>query len=125
MALTHLNENDFNDFIAKNELSVVDFYATWCPPCKMLAPIMEEIGDQAKGFQVAKIDIDQAIEVANEYGVMSIPTLIFFKDGKELQRLVGFRNKDEIMQEINKTICWGWLWMTFKNFIPHNLQPIK
>lgn len=101
MALTHLNENDFNDFIAKNELSVVDFYATWCPPCKMLAPIMEEIGEQAKGFQVAKIDIDQAIEVANEYGVMSIPTLIFFKDGKELQRLVGFRNKDEIMQEIN------------------------
>ena len=101
MALTHLNENDFNDFIVKSELSVVDFYATWCPPCKMLAPIMEEIGEQAKDFQVAKIDIDQAIEVANEYGVMSIPTLIFFKDGKEIQRLVGFRNKDEIMQEIN------------------------
>lgn len=101
MELKHLDETTFKEFTAQEELTIVDFYATWCPPCKMLAPIMEEIAEQAKGYQVAKIDIDQAIDIANEFGVMSIPTVIFFKKGEELQRLVGFRNKDELLDEIN------------------------
>ena len=101
MELTHLNDKNFYDFVAKDTLTVVDFYATWCPPCKMLAPIMEELAEQAKGYEVAKIDIDQAIDIANDFGVMSIPTLIFFKNGNEIQRLVGFRNKDELLDEIN------------------------
>lgn len=101
MELTHLNDKNFYEFVAKDTLTVVDFYATWCPPCKMLAPIMEELAEQAKDYEVAKIDIDQAIDIANDFGVMSIPTLIFFKNGNEIQRLVGFRNKDELLDEIN------------------------
>ena len=62
---------------------------------------MDELASQAKGYQIAKIDIDQAIDVANEFEVMSIPTVIFFKKGEELKRLVGFRNKDELLEEIN------------------------
>lgn len=100
MEILHLNEESFKEFVADKGLTIVDFYATWCPPCKMLAPIMDELAQEANGYQVAKIDIDQEINVANEFGVMSIPTIIFFKDGQEIQRLVGFRNKDELLDEI-------------------------
>ncbi len=100
MEILHLNEDSFKEFVADKGLTIVDFYATWCPPCKMLAPIMDELAQEANGYQVAKIDIDQEINVANEFGVMSIPTIIFFKDGQEIQRLVGFRNKDELLDEI-------------------------
>ena len=102
MEIKHLNDENFKEFIEQKELTVVDFFAQWCPPCKMLAPIMEEIAQEADGYQVAKIDIDQAIDIANEYGVMSIPTIIFYKDGQEIERLVGFRNKDELLDEIKK-----------------------
>ncbi len=101
MELKHLDDKSFKDFIDQKELTIVDFFATWCPPCKMLAPIVEELAQEAEGYQIAKIDIDQAIDIANEYGVMSIPTIIFYKDGQEIQRLVGFRNKDELLDEIN------------------------
>ena len=102
MELKHLDDKSFKDFIDQKELTIVDFFATWCPPCKMLAPIVEELAQEAEGYQIAKIDIDQAIDIANEYGVMSIPTIIFYKDGQEIQRLVGFRNKDELLDEINE-----------------------
>ena len=102
MEIKHLNDENFKEFIEQKELTVVDFFAQWCPPCKMLAPIMEEIAQEADGYKVAKIDIDQAIDIANEYGVMSIPTIIFYKEGQEIERLVGFRNKDELMDEIKK-----------------------
>ena len=100
MEIKHLNGEEFKEFINNKELRIVDFYATWCPPCKMLAPIMDELAEEADGYQVAKLDIDQEIDVANEFGVMSIPTIIFFKEGQEIQRLVGFRNKDELLDEI-------------------------
>lgn len=101
MELEHLNEDNFKNFINQTQLTIVDFYATWCPPCKMLAPIVEELAKEANGYAIAKIDIDQAIDIANEYGVMSIPTIIFYKNGEEIHRLVGFRNKDELLDEIN------------------------
>ncbi len=100
MEIKHLNGEEFKEFVNNKELRIVDFYATWCPPCKMLAPIMDELAEEADGYQVAKLDIDQEIDVANEFGVMSIPTIIFFKEGQEIQRLVGFRNKDELLDEI-------------------------
>ena len=76
---------------------LVDFFATWCGPCRMLSPIIEEIGEECDGsFEVYKIDIDEAEDVAMDYSVMSVPTLIFFKDGEEAERLIGVRPKNEI-----------------------------
>ncbi len=104
MEILHLNEDSYKELMQKQGVAVVDFYATWCPPCKMLAPIMEEIAEEANGYTVAKLDIDQAINIANELGVMSIPTVIIFKDGQEQERLVGFRNKEELLDAINSIV---------------------
>ena len=104
MEILQLNENTYKELMQKQGVAVVDFYATWCPPCKMLAPIMEEIADEAEGYTVAKLDIDEAINIANELGVMSIPTVIIFKDGEEKERLVGFRNKEELLKAINAIV---------------------
>ncbi len=105
MEILHLNENSYKELLQKQGVAVVDFYATWCPPCKMLAPIMEEIAEEAENYIVAKLDIDEAINVANELGVMSIPTVIIFKDGQEMERLIGFRNKEELLEKINNIVC--------------------
>ena len=105
MEILHLNENSYKELLQKQGVAVVDFYATWCPPCKMLAPIMEEIAEEAENCVVAKLDIDEAINVANELGVMSIPTVIIFKDGQEMERLIGFRNKEELLEKINNIVC--------------------
>lgn len=105
MEIKTLNESSYRELMAQKGVVVVDFYATWCPPCKMLAPIMEEIASEAQGYVVAKLDIDEAIAVANELGVMSIPTVIVFVDGEEKERLVGFRNKEELLEVINNFVA--------------------
>ena len=86
MAIVHVNDNNFKKEVLEDAVPVlVDFYADWCGPCKMVAPIIEELGKEYAGkIKVAKIDVEQAPGVASEYGVMSIPTLLFFKDGKIL-----------------------------------------
>ncbi len=88
------NENDFNELI-KNRV-LVDFYAEWCGPCKRLAPLLENI----KGIDIIKVNVDEYPEIAKEYGVMSIPTLILFKEGKEIKKEIGFRTVDEITEMI-------------------------
>ena len=96
MAVEHLTENNFVEKTASGVV-LVDFFATWCGPCRMLSPIIEEIGEECDGsFEVYKIDIDEAEDVAMDYSVMSVPTLIFFKDGEEAERLIGVRPKNEI-----------------------------
>lgn len=80
---------------------IVDFYADWCGPCKMMSPIIDEIAKEINGkAKVGKINVDENQELAMEYQVMSIPTIIIFKDGKEYKRLVGLRDKKEILSEI-------------------------
>ena len=90
MSVLHLNESEFNAKIPTSSLAMVDFWATWCGPCKMLAPVIDSIagkyGDKAV---IAKVDVDANPGLAAKYGVMSIPTVIFFKDGKEIDRKVG------------------------------------
>ena len=90
MSVLHLNESEFNAKIHASSLAMVDFWATWCGPCKMLAPVIDSIagkyGDKAV---IAKVDVDANHGLAAKYGVMSIPTVIFFKDGKEIDRKVG------------------------------------
>ena len=93
--------NNFNDQI-KEGVVLVDFFATWCGPCKMQAPVLEELKEDRSDVKVVKIDVDQETEIARLYGVMSIPTLILFKDGKEVAKNVGFMPKELLVQWINE-----------------------
>ena len=93
--------NNFNEQI-KEGVVLVDFFATWCGPCKMQAPVLEELKEDRGDVKVVKIDVDQETEIAREYGVMSIPTLILFKDGKEVAKNVGFMPKELLVQWINE-----------------------
>lgn len=93
--------NNFNEQI-KEGVVLVDFFATWCGPCKMQAPVLEELKEDRSDVKLVKIDVDQETEIAREYGVMSIPTLILFKDGKEVAKNVGFMPKELLVQWINE-----------------------
>ncbi len=93
-----LEEETFQQGISAG-LVLVDFYADWCGPCRMLTPVLEEVGKELSGkATIAKIDIDKAQGTATSYQVTSIPTLILYKDGKEVGRLVGLRDKDTIKE---------------------------
>ena len=91
-------KDDIEDLI-KDGLHLVDFYATWCGPCKMLEPILEEIKDE---ISVIKVNTDKMPKTTFKYRIMSIPTLLFFKDGKQVNEIIGFHTKEEIMKEIEK-----------------------
>ena len=92
MSLIHY-EKDFNKLIEAD--AVVDFYATWCGPCKMFGPIFEEVANTSN-INFVKLDVDKAPDVARKYGVMTIPTIILFKDGKEIKRHTGFMSKEDL-----------------------------
>jgi len=96
MTLIHY-EKDFNTLI--QDKTVVDFYATWCGPCKMFGPIFEETAKE-NNINFVKLDVDKHSEIAREYGVMSIPTIILFKDGKEVKRYTGFMSKEQLIEFI-------------------------
>ena len=98
-----VNKNNFEKEILNSEVPVlVDFFATWCGPCSMLSPIIEEIANENVGkLKVCKIDIDQNEELAMKYRVSSIPTVMFFKNGKNVDSFVGYRAKTDIDKIIN------------------------
>ena len=97
--------SDFNEIINSEKPTLVDFFATWCSPCQMLTPILEgvstEVGDNAK---VLKVDIEKNMETASQYGVRSVPTLILFKEGKEVWRQTGLTQKNVLVETINRAI---------------------
>ena len=88
MVVRELNAGIFDKEIAKGT-TLVDFWATWCGPCRMLAPVIEEISEAHKAVKFGKVDINAQQELAARFGVMSIPTLVLFKDGEEVDRLIG------------------------------------
>ena len=94
--MIHLEKENFNELISKGT-HLVDFYAQWCGPCKMQAPILEQL----EGIDVIKVDVDEHEDLARTYGIMSIPTLIFFKDGEIVKEEVGFKSKEELEDIIN------------------------
>lgn len=106
MALVHMTEKNFESEALKSNVPViVDFWADWCPPCKMLAPVFEELSSEYSGkLKFAKLNTDEASGIAQKYGVMSIPTLILFKGGKEAGRIVGAMPKQELKKRIDSLL---------------------
>lgn len=98
MAERKLTDENFEKEIAEG-VTLVDFFADWCGPCKMLAPVLEKLSHELDGkATVAKLDIDASQRVASQFQITSVPTLILFKDGKEVNRIVGLRNLDALKQ---------------------------
>ncbi len=100
--LTDIAEN-FDEFIADGT-TVVDFWATWCGPCKMLAPILDEVADQMPSVKFGKVDVDNAMELAKRFQVFSIPNVCIFKNGELVDRLIGLCDETELTETISKHI---------------------
>lgn len=99
-----INEEEYkNEVLNSSGVVVLDFFASWCGPCRMIAPVLEEV-EEEKGISVFKMDVDECQTVPREYGVMSIPTVCIFKDGKFQEKFLGFRQKEEIEEIIEKYI---------------------
>jgi thioredoxin 1 len=97
-----VTDGTFEEVVLKAERpTIVDFWAVWCGPCKMIAPVLEEIAnDYEEQLQVVKLDVDQNGQSAMQFGVMSIPTLILFKEGQPVERIVGFMPKEKLLKKL-------------------------
>ena len=101
-----LTDTNFHQEVEKSEIPyIVDFWAIWCAPCSMVAPILEEIAKEYDGkVKVGKVNVDNEIKTANEYGIQNIPTIMIFKQGKEVERIIGALPKDHIAKKLEKYI---------------------
>ena len=97
----HVNSNEFDNEI-KSGVVFVDFYATWCGPCKMLSPIVDEVSNEIEDVKFLKVDVDESGDIASEYGIMSIPTLIIFKEGNIVSKHTGLLSKSDLINFINE-----------------------
>jgi len=106
MAAVHLTAENFENEVVKSEVPVlVDFWAEWCGPCKMVAPIVDEIAGELEGrMKVAKLNVDEAQELAAKYNIMSIPTLLLFKQGDVIDMMVGAMAKDQMLAKITPNL---------------------
>ena len=91
--------DEFKEVIKEGKV-VIDFFATWCGPCKMLSPVMDEISNELSDISFYKVDVDKNEDIAREYGIMSIPTIIIFENGNVVNTLVGLRSKSELINTI-------------------------
>ena len=102
MAVVEIKENEFDEVVLKSDKPVfVDFYATWCGPCKMMSPILEQLSEEKQDVVFAKVDVDDAERLAILYGISSIPCMILFKNGEEADRVVGAVPKQKLEQVVS------------------------
>lgn len=100
-----VNNQNLAEVLASSPVVLIDFWATWCGPCRMLAPVVEEVAAEFEGKAVvAKCNVDEAREVAMQYRIMSIPTLIYFKNGEVVDKTVGVVSKDDIVSKLNNLL---------------------
>jgi thioredoxin 1 len=106
MAVVHLTDGNFKKEVIESGLPVlVDFWATWCGPCKMIAPVVEELAKEFdQKIKVGKVDVDENPNIAGQFGIMSIPTLMFFKNGKVMEQVVGALGKVDLKKKIMANI---------------------
>ena len=104
MAKVASNDN-FAELLESEKLVIVDFWATWCGPCRMLSPILDEVEEEmSEKIQVVKVNVDDADEIAAQYRIMSIPTLLFFKNGEIVEKTVGAMPKNVLVEKINANL---------------------
>lgn len=102
MEAVKLNNANFENEVLKSDKPVlIDFWAPWCGPCRMVSPVIDELAGEIDGAKICKVNVDEENELAKTFGVMSIPTLVVIKDGKEVTRAVGVRPKEEIIKMLN------------------------
>lgn len=94
-------ENFENEVLNSDKPVLIDFWAAWCGPCRMLSPVVDEIAEENDNVKVGKVNVDEQLELAAQFGIQSIPTLLFFKDGKQIDRSVGVASKSAILNMIN------------------------
>ena len=98
-----IEKEEFEKEVLKNSKTVVvDFFATWCGPCQMLMPVLEEIAKERDDFDIIEIDVDKAQELAMEYDIEAVPTMIIFKNGTAIDRLGGYHPKEELEEELKR-----------------------
>ena len=102
MAIVHANKDNFAELRASDKPVLIDFYADWCGPCRMVAPIIEEIANENSDMVVAKVNVDDQPELTSEFGVFSIPTLVVMKDGNVVSKSAGARPKAQILAMVGK-----------------------
>jgi len=102
MSVLKITNTNFNEEVLNSDkTTIVDFYADWCTPCKMMSPVIDKIAEENDNIKVGKLNVDEAQDIAVKYNVMSIPTIIIFKNGLEHKRFVGVTSKSEILNALN------------------------